>query len=83
MNVHNILADEQAHMLPFPGRPEILIHRGFLKTYMKVRYFVFQILSHHFEQGCNFICTGHSLGAAIAAICFWDIQQNLINGGLL
>ena len=79
----NLLTDLHATMIPFPGHPHVLVHKGFLKAYMRVRFAIFETISKHMKQHCKFYCVGHSMGGALATLCIWDIYKNLMPRGVL
>jgi len=80
-NISNLMTDLHFSMISFPGHPHVLLHKGFLKAYMRVRKSIFESLSQNFEPDDRLFVTGHSLGGALAAICFWDLHHNLLSKG--
>jgi triacylglycerol lipase len=61
----------------FYNDPNILIHVGFYSMYKSMRNDFFQTLQENININMNIVCTGHSLGGSLAAICYVDILKNL------
>jgi len=60
---------------PFPNFPDVQVHSGFHNAYFsKLQGQVLQNLRE--LPDLPIIVTGHSLGAAIAAMCGWDLAVN-------
>lgn len=55
------------------------IHSGFHKQYASIRLFIVSIINNYKEKESNMqvICTGHSLGGALAMIAALDIQTQM------
>jgi predicted lipase len=51
------------------------VHRGFLEAYTSVREAVINMVKNAAQK--RVICTGHSLGGALAALCAIDVQHNV------
>lgn len=61
-------------IIPYEGvNPKIRVHYGFIKDYKKTRAFILNC-AKKFEK---VVCTGHSLGGALAIFAALDIQYNL------
>lgn len=54
--------------------PEVRIHKGFLNTYNKIRAVIIDFLKAN-PQLTQIIISGHSLGAALAVVCGYDLMQ--------
>ena len=55
--------------------PEVKVHQGFIEAYQSVRDVVMEGVKGTPHQ--RVICTGHSLGGALATLCALDIQSNV------
>ena len=74
---HDILTDGDSVQTPCPfvqGK----VHKGFLDSYQRVRAEVRDQLSHYKEDWTIYV-TGHSLGAAVAAISYLDLHAEYKN----
>lgn len=57
------------------GNKKVKVHYGFIWAYKSVRESVLKAARETDHQ--RIICTGHSLGAALATLCALDLQYNL------
>ena len=62
----------------FINDEKILIHRGHYKLYATLRNKLINDLKNILNDQTVIVCTGHSLGASLATICFADIFSNKI-----
>ncbi|CAM9390329.1 unnamed protein product [Scytosiphon promiscuus] len=55
------------------------VHRGFLAAYQAVQDQIRAVVADHLREnpGAEILITGHSLGGALAALCFLDLQVTL------
>ncbi len=58
---------------------KILIHRGHYKLYATLRNKLMNDLKNILNDQTVIVCTGHSLGASLATICFADMFSNKIS----
>ena len=56
------------------GNSQVKVHHGFISAYKSVREAVHQEVKNSPHQ--RVICTGHSLGGALATLCALDLQYN-------
>ena len=54
---------------------DVEVHWGFLEAYSSVREAVIQTIKN--DDHTRVICTGHSLGGALAVLCALDVQHNV------
>lgn len=81
--VKDIITDVKVRQLTVPY-PDVMpdspvkVHRGFITAWHGVREKVLKLLADpETRQVFQLVCTGHSLGGALAQLCALDIQYNL------
>ena len=76
--VHDWITDlkfiKQVYPYQESNNKKVKVHYGFIEAYKSVREAVLQRVKKAPQQ--RIICTGHSLGAALACLCALDIQYN-------
>jgi triacylglycerol lipase len=65
---------QQVYPYGEPGNSQIRVHYGFISAYKSVRDAIHNQVKQSPHQ--RVICTGHSLGGALAALCALDVQYN-------
>ncbi|CAM9917812.1 unnamed protein product [Ectocarpus fasciculatus] len=80
-SVKNWIDDLEATMVPntYGGLcEECMVHRGFLAAYDLVKDQVRSAIARHmqYHPHVQILITGHSLGAALAVLCFLDLRVN-------
>jgi hypothetical protein len=72
------IADIDAAPVPYIPCPEAgLVHMGFQLVYEHIRGSVTTILKSKCAGAKRILVTGHSLGAAVAVLCGFDIAKNM------
>lgn len=77
-----MLSDFLAFLVPFesPGvtAPGVKVHQGFLRGYNAVASSIVEAMRAELQVHSDFsiVCTGHSLGGALASLCSVAMKQN-------
>lgn len=72
------IADVDAAPVPYLPCPEAgLVHMGFQLVYEHIRGSVADLLKTKCAAAKRILVTGHSLGAAVAVLCGFDIAKNI------
>ena len=61
------------HKYMYNEKDNIQIHKGFWNKYTNLRLQLYNLIYSYSNKVNEIICTGHSLGAALASICALDI----------
>ncbi|MFC0560375.1 lipase family protein [Halalkalibacter alkalisediminis] len=73
------IIDAEVSQTPFPFTSENnLVHTGFLSTYESCRNTILESLNTISRKKTIYV-TGHSLGAALATLCAYDLATNRLN----
>lgn len=67
----------------FTDDESIKAHSGFLTMYEGIREKIRLVIDDTCDENTVIVVTGHSLGAALATICFYDITENNIGANRL